>query len=152
MIKFSGDGSIDTQRFSRKHHKQAFQSLASALNKTERYPRRLQLDAWLKHHDHSLEQGAAWERELNELDWATEYRAVIREALSQGGFYSDAFKKQLHHCYVESERLTLKQQEQLHELELARHQNNNQCMQPFSRSFYAWLTSIIFSIQLFKGF
>ncbi len=143
--------SLDGRDFSRQHHKQAYQSLVMALNKAEALQRRMQLDAWLKQHSYVLEQGMNWEGELQSLDWTIEYRQVIRSALKRGVFYSDAFQKQLHHCYIESGRLTLEKQDQLHQSELARLQKKPAQHLSRFRTLHGWLLSMATVLQIVSG-
>ncbi|WP_144392940.1 hypothetical protein [Pleionea sediminis] len=116
---------VEDTRFSRKHHRAAYQALVIDLSRGDTFERRKSLDSWLKSHGHPLSHGENWEKVNGEFDWSYEYRQVVQDAMINGFFYSDAFQKQLFHCYIETGRLTLEKQEQItRQVELSLRANN----------------------------
>lgn len=141
------------------HHKQAYQALWQAMVKhPDVFERRKQLDNWLKQHGHPLLDGVRWENELREkakqpkLNWRDEYAEVICLALQSGYFYSDAFQKQLHHIYVETGRLSLIEQESVHESAILSRQIKTSFSQRPSRTLFKWLGCFLITTPLLTYF
>lgn len=110
------------------HHFLAYKALLQSLNRRVDLHRRQQLDSWLKQHQYALVDGEHWELQVLQqsnqtthkfINWSAEYGEVVASALQSGLFYSDAFQKQLFHCYIETARITLSQQETIHQQVIA---------------------------------
>ncbi len=141
------------------HHKRAYQALWQSLAKLfDSLERRQQLDLWLMQHGHPLADGELWEQEFSQstygwaFDWRKEYLAVIRFALRGGYFYSDAFQKQLYHAYIETERLSLAEQELLHHKALTTESLHQPVKQPMTRSVWQWLGCLFVTVPFVKYF
>ncbi|MCO7224525.1 hypothetical protein [Pleionea sp. CnH1-48] len=108
-----GDASrLSENRRDTGHHQVAYKALLKNLNGQEDpFKRRQTLDLWLRNHHYSLWQGEQWEQavscesHLDTLDWRQEYMSVVRQALINGFFYSDAFQQRLYNTYVEPGRI-----------------------------------------------
>ncbi|PWK48602.1 hypothetical protein [Pleionea mediterranea] len=106
------------------HHFLAYKALWQSLSRRIDLYRRQQLDSWLKQHQYSMSEGEQWELQILQqsnqtsqtfIDWSAEYFEVVIAALQSGLFYSDAFQKQLFHSYIETGRITLAQQNKIHQ-------------------------------------